>query len=162
MNIRTVTFALLSACLLLAGGCDRVRAALGKPTSADIASLRREMAESERLADRVAKIIADSVRTADSLAKAEVQPGAALNKAYYISGGSFAVRANARKMFDKFSADGLKPSLTQFRGGNYVVLLGGFDTKAEADSAMAMQPYAGYAEGTVCVFKRNQDLTKIE
>ncbi|MCI2083017.1 MAG: SPOR domain-containing protein [Bacteroidales bacterium] len=153
---------ILTLFVLLAAGCDQVRSSLGKPTSKDLAALRVEMENSRRLADSVASIIADSTAGTDSVTGPEVKVGEAFTSPYYIAGGTFSVLGNARKMVRKFSSDGLKPAITQFVSGYYVVLVAGFDSREEADSVIKLSPYNNYKPEDVCVYKRNQNLIRIE
>ena len=51
-NSRIITLALI--CISILTGCDAIRSALGKPTSKDIAALREQKAQMQRLGDSLA------------------------------------------------------------------------------------------------------------
>lgn len=146
---------------VLATSCDFVRSSLGKPTSKDLAVVRAKLASAERLADSLAKAEVDSVAEAaeaDSIAKSALSPGKALEKPFYIAGGSFSIKENAVKMAAKFKADGLNPVITRFSNGFYVVLAEGFDSREAGEEALKRVPYSGYGPGVVVLYRRTQDL----
>jgi hypothetical protein len=160
--MKSVKPIILMLCVaVLATSCDFVRSSLGKPTSKDLAVVRAKLASAERLADSLAKAEADSVAEAaeaDSIAKSALSPGMALEKPFYIAGGSFSVKENAVKMASKFKTDGLNPVITRFRNGFYVVLAEGFDSREAGEAALKRVPYSGYGPGVVVLYRRTQDL----
>jgi cell division protein FtsN len=158
-SVKVIILAL--SVMLLATGCDFIRSSLGKPTSKDLAIARESLAKASQAVNLAEKATADSVAAAakaDSVAKASSAPGKALDKAYYIAGGSFTVKENAGKMAAKFRADGLNPVVTRFKNGYYVVFTEGFDTKEAAQEALKREPYSGYGPNVVALYRRTQDL----
>lgn len=82
--------ALAAVCTTLATGCDPVRAALGKPTSKDIAALRAQREQMQHTGDSLAFEIGVEEPLADSIATeqaADVAPGAGAEPLYSASGG---------------------------------------------------------------------------
>lgn len=145
--------------LLLSTGCDFLRTVAGRPTSADIAAMRRELAEEEarrREQDSLAAIEAaaaaaaaavreDYVPIMDSLVRRGVPvytgtkmkgvSGEGLENRYYIVTGFFKDSGNASRSSARYSEKGYNSCVIHFGSGYDGVSAGAFDRLLEADAA---------------------------
>lgn len=122
--------------LTILSGCDYVRAALGKPTSADIESIRlAQEAEAQRVADSIARVqfVKDSIAkaVADSLAALPQVP-----KNYYVIIGSYMEDKSVDDCRQKLQSEGVESTVIQFRNGFKLVAVGGFAKFSEAKQKM--------------------------
>lgn len=124
-------FAALSLAVVLAlPGCDMVRSALGKPTSADLAVMRKKH-------EIRVKALQDSVEAAAIAAKATADSLQAVSrearelKRYNVITGFFSVKANAEKHMDALRQFGYSPfAISLPSGAQYVAILSTDDSKA--------------------------------
>ena len=127
-------FSLLAAVALLAGGCDFIRASLGKPTSADIQAIRDRIAMEEEAAR---KAEADSIANAQLMAqeqeKALLYSGNPAGR-YNILSGAFKDSVNAVARMDEIRAKGYDARLLRMRSGYMAVIVFVSDDSAEAYS----------------------------
>jgi len=127
--------------VILLTGCDGLRKLAGRPTSAELESLRLEVMEAReseqaRLAEQQARIdslrrveqaLADSLALLDSLKQMHgtiLNPSAMgglfttkLDYRYYIIVGAFSYRNNAEKLLNKVNEAGYSGTLISFRNG---------------------------------------------
>ena len=124
--------------VLVSGGCDMFRSLAGRPTSADIESMRtalaaREAAESARRdslervrleAEKAANIAAavDTLESMKGLLRTPARfnglaAGSEPGSKYYIVVGSFRDRANAVKYSETLTSDGFPAEAVGFRNG---------------------------------------------
>ena len=112
---------LLAALLLLAPGCDRIRASLGKPTSADLAELREQKELRERAAlDSLSAVAAGTPAVATGAPSAL--------RRYYVVAGAFKDPSGAQVYADKLKENGFNVRLFDFKSGLKVVCVEGSDT----------------------------------
>ena len=146
--------AALLLCALLFSGCDHLRAALGKPTSADLDAMRLELVRmrERHIQDSLAQAqaLADSLAAAaDSLASA-VFPEASqadttaiiskkdLTKRYYVIAGCFSTPEAALKFSRTISSAGCSTvQAFKLREERFAVSCFGGSTFQEAEEAMA-------------------------
>ena len=97
-----VLIALVALVLITASGCDRIRASLGKPTSADIARLRQQKeARAQAVRDSIAAAKAEAERIAAEEAAAAAAAEAAVIRRYYAVAGAFKEESGAQVYVDK-------------------------------------------------------------
>ena len=110
-------------------GCDRVRASLGKPTSADIALLRQQKeAREQAVRDSIAAAEAEAARIAAEEAAEEAAAEAAVVKRYYAGAGAFKETSGAQVYIDKLQENGFKVRTFDFKSGLTVVCVDGSDS----------------------------------
>lgn len=122
--------ALLAALLLLAPGCDRIRASLGKPTSADLAVLRVQKAQrGQAVRDSLAAAASEHARiVAEQVAGSAAAAETPVLRRYYAVAGAFKDPAGAQLYADKLQENGFKVRCFDFRSGLKVVCVEGNDT----------------------------------
>lgn len=122
---------LLSAVLFggLTGGCDRVRASLGKPTSADLEAIRQlRDAHEKAVRDSIEAAKAEIARKEAERAEAEAAAAAAVVKRYYAVAGAFKEPIGVKLFEDKLHENGFKTRTFKFRSGLSVVCIDGSDS----------------------------------
>lgn len=124
-----VFIALAALVLITASGCDRIRASLGKPTSADIARLRQQKeARAQAVRDSIAAAKAEAERIAAEEAAAAAAAEAAVIRRYYAVAGAFKEESGAQVYVDKLRENGFKVRTFDFKSGLKVVCVEGSDT----------------------------------
>lgn len=153
--------------LLLAGGCDFIRASLGKPTSADIEILRREKAERERIAaaeaavrDSIAKADADSMAALDKRLAAIVLADSARLKTYYAVAGAFKEESGAQAYVDRLTENGFRVKLFDFKSGLKVVCVEGSDSIEDVRKDVAALKKLRLSPSDPWIYNTNQKLHK--
>ncbi len=135
----------------LCSSCDFVRAALGRPTSADLETMRVKLAEirEQQRRDSTAQALADSLAAAaaDSTAMAAEDPAGSmpvvilkedLTKQYHVIAGCFSTPEAAIKECSRIKAAGCTTALVfKLRTDRFAVSCFGGDTYQEAADAMA-------------------------
>ncbi|MBR1539378.1 MAG: hypothetical protein IJ636_07730 [Bacteroidales bacterium] len=121
---------LLAALLLLAPGCDRIRASLGKPTSADLAVLRAQKEQREQaVRDSLEAAAAEQARiAAGQVAAAAAAAETPVLRRYYAVAGAFKDPSGAQVYADKLQENGFRVRLFDFKSGLKVVCVEGSDT----------------------------------
>lgn len=153
MRATVITALLMSAVLLC--GCDPLRKLAGRPTGADIAAKRAELAAARIQAGNDAVPAADSCSasggekeelSADdetfdgktmTLARVGGLAGEELEGRLHIIVGSFSEAANARKMCDRVRSAGYDSRVIPFRNGLNAVSAGHADRYSELNPLMA-------------------------
>ena len=169
MNMIKIVFLVvpLVVALALFQGCDRIRASLGKPTSADLARISEELKAREQfLRDSI-----DAVRAAealqDSIAQPAVQPadqpaasaGQPL-KRYYAVAGAFKNPEGAQKYVEILQASNLPVHLFDFKSGLTVVCMEGHDNFEDARRDLATLKELKLAGSDPWIYNTNQKLHK--
>lgn len=169
MNMKKIVFLVvpLVVALALFQGCDRIRASLGKPTSADLARISEELKAREQfLRDSI-----DAVRAAeaqqDSIAQPAVQPadqpaasaGQPL-KRYYAVAGAFKNPEGAQKYVEILQASNLPVHLFDFKSGLTVVCMEGHDNFEDARRDLATLKELKLAGSDPWIYNTNQKLHK--
>ena len=169
MNMKKIVFLVVSLVVALAlfQGCDRIRASLGKPTSADLARISEELKAREQfLRDSI-----DAVRAAetqqDSIAQPAVQPadqpaasaGQPL-KRYYAVAGAFKNPEGAQKYVEILQASNLPVHLFDFKSGLTVVCMEGHDNFEDARRDLATLKELKLAGSDPWIYNTNQKLHK--
>lgn len=169
MNMKKIVFFVvpLVVALALFQGCDRIRASLGKPTSADLARISEELKAREQfLRDSI-----DAVRAAeaqqDSIAQPAVQPadqpaasaGQPL-KRYYAVAGAFKNPEGAQKYVEILQASNLPVHLFDFKSGLTVVCMEGHDNFEDARRDLATLKELKLAGSDPWIYNTNQKLHK--
>lgn len=109
-------------------GCDRIRASLGKPTSADLAVLRQQKADRERaVRDSIVTAKAEAARIAAEAAAAEAAEAAVVRR-YYAVAGAFKEESGAQVYIEKLRQNGFKVRTFDFKSGLKVVCADGSDS----------------------------------
>ena len=140
-------FAAISLAVVLAlPGCDMVRSALGKPTSADLAVMRKKHEiRVKALQDSVAAAAAAARAETDSLL-ADSQPSQGL-KRYNVITGFFGVKANAEKHMSALRKYGYSPFTIDLpSGAQYVAILGTDDSNAAAEMVASFAAAGHFGE----------------
>ena len=118
--------------MLLSTGCDRIRASLGKPTSADLAAIRAARdAREQAVRDSIAAAEAELLRQEEEAAAAQAAAEAAVVKRYYAVAGAFREASGAQIFIDRLEENGLKVRVFDFKSGLKVVCLEGSDDLAD-------------------------------
>lgn len=113
---------LLLIAAILTSGCDFVRSALNKPTSADLELLRQENeARQKAYQDSVAAAKAEKEKM-----EAEKKAAPVLFK-YYVVAGSYKETVNADRCAETLRKDGYEVTRFKFRNGFDVVAILGTD-----------------------------------
>jgi len=169
MNMKKIVFLVVPLVVALAffQGCDRIRASLGKPTSADLARISEELKAREQfLRDSI-----DAVRAAeaqqDSIAQPAVQPadqpaasaGQPL-KRYYAVAGAFKNPEGAQKYVEILQASNLPVHLFDFKSGLTVVCMEGHDNFEDARRDLATLKGLKLAGSDPWIYNTNQKLHK--
>ena len=173
MNMKKIVFLVVPLVVALAffQGCDRIRASLGKPTSADLARISEELKAREQfLRDSI-----DAVRAAealqDSIAQPAVQPavqpadqpaasvGQPL-KRYYAVAGAFKNPEGAQKYVEILQASNLPVHLFDFKSGLTVVCMEGHDNFEDARRDLATLKELKLAGSDPWIYNTNQKLHK--
>ena len=169
MNMKKIVFLVvpLVVALALFQGCDRIRASLGKPTSADLARISEELKAREQfLRDSI-----DAVRAAealqDTIAQPAVQPadqpaasaGQPL-KRYYAVAGAFKNPEGAQKYVEILQASNLPVHLFDFKSGLTVVCMEGHDNFEDARRDLATLKELKLAGSDPWIYNTNQKLHK--
>lgn len=125
-------FAIIAAVALLTGGCDFVRASLGKPTSADIQAIRDRIAMEEEAARKAeADSIANAKWMAEEQEKALLYSGNPAGR-YNILSGAFTDSLNAVTRMEEIRAKGYDARLLRMRSRYMAVTVFVSDDSAEA------------------------------
>lgn len=160
MKKHLFTAALLVALLTVTGACDRIRASLGKPTSADLALIRQEQAAREQaVRDSIAAAEAERVRIEAEKAAAAAEAAAVL-KRYYAVAGAFKEESGAQVYVDKLRENGFKVKTFDFKSGLKVVCVDGNDTIAIVRRDMAALKKLGIAPSDPWIYNTTQNLHK--
>lgn len=131
-------FAIISAVALLAGGCDFIRASLGKPTSADIQYIRDSIVLAEQaVLQAEADSIAAAKKMAEEQALAEIYSGNPAGR-YNILSGAFSDSLNAVTRMEEIRSKGYDARLLRMRSHYMAVIVFVSDNSADA--------YCKYAE----------------
>jgi cell division protein FtsN len=147
-------FSVMLIVLLVYSSCDRIRYALGMPTSDQLeeARLIKEKQSVKYIQADTVKPSADSVKVAaDSVIKPDTCR-------YYVIVGSFRVKENADAMAARMQKEGYKPAFLQFRNGLIVVSAMNVSTESEAQKIKRAITESGMDEETVWIYDKNQKL----
>ncbi len=165
MNMKKIVFLVVPLVVALAffQGCDRIRASLGKPTSADLARISEELKAREQfLRDSI-----DAVRAAealqDSIAQPADQPAASAGqplKRYYAVAGAFKNPEGAQKYVEILQANNLPVHLFDFKSGLTVVCMEGHDNFEDARRDLATLKELKLAGSDPWIYNTNQKLHK--
>lgn len=134
MKCKCLIFSLLLVSSVLLTGCDFVRSALGRPTSADIEAKRQLILEENRLAaEEKAKAEAAEKYSRDSLAALDSFAGrgtqmklrsalpativSAPELRYCIIAGAFGTPSNAEKLQSDLAEKGFKAGILVYKSG---------------------------------------------
>ena len=146
--------------LTLLSGCDYLRAALGKPTSADIEDMRiAQEIEAKRVADSIARVefVRDSIAkvVADSLALQEAALSA-IPRNYYVIIGSYMEDKSVEECRNKLMGEGVESTVIQFRNGFKLVAVGGFAKFSEAKVKMNQIRHLSETPEEVWIHKKKE------
>lgn len=157
MKLRIILSALVPL-LLMAGGCDFVRASLGKPTSADIQALRERLAAEEQ-----ARI--DSAAQAAKLLEeqriAERYSGIPQHR-WNVLAGTFKDSLNAVSLLDELQAEGVEARLLKLRGNRTSVTLFSSDDNSEALAKMRELAADPSFRRETCIYDAQREIQTIE
>lgn len=160
-----------AASAALCSSCDFVRAALGRPTSADLETMRAKLAEvrEQQRQDSVAQVLADSLAAAEvdstAMAAAEapadslpvVMSKAELTKQYHVIAGCFSTPEAAMKECGRIKAAGCTTALVfKLRTDRFAVSCFGGDTYREAEDAMAEFSTAEICPPDLWIYNKNK------
>ena len=160
MKNQFIALVWLVALLALAPGCDRIRASLGKPTSADLAVLRQQKAAREQaVRDSIAAAEAEQARIAAEEAAAAEAAAKVLYR-YYAVAGAFMDPAGAEIYVDKLQENGFKVRSFEFRSGLHVVCVDGSDSLAVVRRDMTAIKKLGLAPSDPWIYNTTQKLHK--
>lgn len=124
--------AIIAAVTLLAGGCDFIRASLGKPTSADIQAIRDRITLEEEAARKAeADSIANAKKLAEDQARELLYSGNPVGR-YNILSGAFQDSVNAVARMEEIRAKGYDARLLRMRSKYMAVIVFVSDDSAEA------------------------------
>ena len=152
-------------------GCDRVRASLGKPTSADLVKISDELKAREQfLRDSIAAVKAAEARqdsSAQPVAQPADQPAAQSApsagqplKRYYAVAGAFKNPEGAQKYVEILQANNLSVHLFDFKSGLKVVCMEGHDKLEDAQRDVATLKELKLADSDPWIYNTNQKLHK--
>jgi hypothetical protein len=156
-------------------GCDRVRASLGKPTSADLVKISDELKAREQfLRDSIAAVRAaearqdSAVQPADQpvnqpAAQPSAQPAPSAGqplKRYYAVAGAFKNPEGAQKYVEILQANNLPVHLFDFKSGLKVVCMEGHDKLEDAQRDVATLKELKLADSDPWIYNTNQKLHK--
>jgi len=148
---------LLTAVLAVLPGCDKIRASLGKPTSADLAVLRQEKeAREQAVRDSIAAVEAEKARIAAEEAAAE----ASVLRRYYAVAGAFKDPAGAQIYIGKLQENGFKVRTFDFKSGLKVVCVEGSDSLQVVRRDVAAIKKLGLAPTDPWIYNTSQKLHK--
>lgn len=154
--------------------CDYLRAALGKPTSADLEAMRVKVAQmreqhiqdslAQALADSLAAAAADStaMAAADSLAPVSQPEVAILSKndlteKYYVIVGCFSTPEAAVKVYRTISDAGCRSAqVFKLRDERFAVTCFGGETYQEASRAMSEFSESDNCPPDIWIYKTNK------
>ena len=185
MNMKRIVFLVvpLAVALALFQGCDRIRASLGKPTSADLIKISDELKAHEQfLRDSIAAVRAAEARQ-DSIVQPAAQPAVPPTpepavqssaqpteqpapsagqplKRYYAVAGAFKNPEGAQKYVEILQADNLPVHLFDFKSGLTVVCLEGHDNFEDARRDLATLKGLKLAGSDPWIYNTNQKLHK--
>lgn len=148
---KVATIFLMLSILSAATGCDYVRKFAGRPTSADLEQLSKEIQQYKKDSTAKAELAAqkkleDEKRRADSLAKAEIsvdfeikfgdtfhygEPSSTQMKKYNVVIGVYRYLATFGDLANKITGFGFEPFEISFPDGEYALCLGAADTLEE-------------------------------
>ena len=154
---------LLSAFLLggLTGGCDRVRASLGKPTSADLEAIRQlRDAHEKAVRDSIEAAKVEIARLEAERAEAEAAAAAAVVKRYYAVAGAFQQEAGAQHFIDKLQEKGFRVRTFDFKNGLKVVCIEGSDALDDVRKDVAALREMKLSDSDPWIYNTNQKLHK--
>ena len=134
MKCKCLIISLLLVCSALLTGCDFVRSALGRPTSADIDAKRQLILEENRVAaeekakaEAAEKYSRDSLAALNSFADKGIQmklrselPATIVSAPelrYYIIAGAFGTPSNAEKLQSNLVEKGFNSEILVYRSG---------------------------------------------
>ena len=149
-------------------GCDRIRASLGKPTSADLIKISDELKAREQfLRDSIAAVRASGARqdsivqpTVQPTAQPAAQPVAQPLKRYYAVAGAFKNPEGAQKYVEILQASNLPVHLFDFKSGLTVVCMEGHDNFEDARRDLATLKELKLAGSDPWIYNTNQKLHK--
>ncbi len=168
-------------------GCDRVRASLGKPTSADLVKISDELKAREQfLRDSIAAVRAAEARQDSAVQPADqpvnqpaaqptvqpsTQPAAQPSaqpapsagqplKRYYAVAGAFKNPEGAQKYVEILQANNLPVHLFDFKSGLKVVCMEGHDKLEDAQRDVATLKELKLADSDPWIYNTNQKLHK--
>ena len=175
MNKVGVWVVSLLMAMVFFSGCDRIRASLGKPTSADLARISAELEAREQFlrdsmaAVRAAEAQQDSAaqpaaqQTAQPTAQPAAQPtpsdGQPL-KRYYAVAGAFKNPEGAQNYVEKLQANKLPVHVFDFKSGLKVVCMEGHDSLKEARRDVKTLKELKLAGSDPWIYNTNQKLHK--
>ena len=140
--------------------CDRVRASLGKPTSADLALLRQaKEAREQAERDSLEAVRAEAARLAAEQA-ARDSAAAAAPRRYYAVAGAFKGEEGAKIYVDKLRESGFRTRVFDFKSGLKVVCVEGSDTLSAVRRDMASLKRLGIAPSDPWIYDTNKKLHK--
>ena len=142
------------------GGCDFIRASLGKPTSADLAALREARDARERFVRDSLAAVAEQERLAAEAAAAAAAAEEAAVKRYYAVAGAFKDPAGAQTYVDKLQEQGFAVRTFDFKSGLKVVCVNGSDTLDVVRRDLAALKKLGIAPSDPWIYNTNQKLHK--
>lgn len=162
MRKRLIGMALLGSLLVIAPGCDRIRASLGKPTSADLAVLRQQKAAREQaVKDSIAAAAAEHARIiAEQVAAAKEAAETPPLRRYYAVAGAFKDTSGARIYADKLQENGFKVRCFDFKSGLKVVCVEGSDSLDVVRSHVNSIKKLGLAPTDPWIYNTTQELHK--
>lgn len=150
-----LAFLLAAAC-----GCDRIRASLGKPTSADLEAIRAERAAEHERAVKDSIAAVEQARLQAAQAAADSAAASAVLKRYYAVAGAFKEASGAKIYEDKLRENGFRVRTFDFRSGLKVVCVEGSDSLAAVRRDMAALKKLGIAPSDPWIYNTNQKLHK--
>lgn len=152
--------ALLLTLATVLSGCDRIRASLGKPTSADLAVLRQaKEAREQAVRDSMAAAEAERERLAAEQAARDSAESAAPRR-YYAVAGAFKGDEGVKIFADKLQENGFRVRVFDFKSGLKVVCTEGSDDLADVRKDMAALKRLKLAPSDPWVYDTKQKLHK--
>ena len=165
MRIHFVKCAVLLAVAFLVvglvGGCDRVRASLGKPTTADLDALRRiRDAHEKAIRDSIAAARAEVARLEAERARVEAETAALTVKRYYAVAGAFKELSGVQLFEKKLQENGFKTRTFTFRSGLSAVCVDGSDSLEVVRGHVAALKKLSLAPSDPWIYDTKQKLHK--
>ena len=158
MKKHLIAWLFLAVVVAVSPGCDRIRASLGKPTSADLALLRQaKEAREQAVRDSIAQA-AEQARIAAEQAASAAE--SAVLKRYYAVAGAFKEESGAQIYVEKLKENGFKVRIFDFRSGLKVVCVEGSDSLEVVRRDMAALKKLGIAPSDPWVYNTNKKLHK--
>ena len=160
---------MLAAVLALCQGCDFIRSSLGKPTSADLAEMRKakEAAEQAARDSALAAVEREVQETAERMATkvttdstASTAAAASPLKKYYAVAGAFQQEAGAQHFIDKLQEKGFQVRTFDFKNGLKVVCIEGSDSLDDVRKDVAALREMKLSDSDPWIYNTNQKLHK--